>query len=136
MFRAACITLEGVSNVLQVESVGDPLTSAHATLVRVRGEVDIASADAFRSVLSAARDSGAEGLIVSLEDCSYFDSSGLAVLVAMHRAIGDRLRVILPPNTSIYRIFEITGLHRALHVVSSVAEAFDRWSNQDQRIAI
>ena len=122
--------------MLQVESVGDSLTTARATLVRVRGEIDIASADAFRSVLDAARDSGAEGLIVSLEDCSYFDSSGLAVLVAMHRSIGERLSVILPPHTSIYRIFEITGLHRALHVVRSVTEAFDRWSREKQPIAI
>lgn len=112
---------------MQTESIGSATPAfAVATLVRVAGEIDISSAPEFRRLLTDASNGNSNNLIVSLENCRYFDSTGLAVLIGVRKSIGDRLRIISPKGTACRRIFEITRLDDVLHVVASLSEAFER----------
>ncbi|HZY98970.1 MAG TPA: STAS domain-containing protein [Candidatus Baltobacteraceae bacterium] len=91
-------------------------------ILHVLGEVDLSNADEFQSaVLEVAK--GAGNVIVDLTACTYMDSSGLRVLAIAHKTIDDRLRVVVPRNGSVHRIFEITGLAEQLNACENVDAA-------------
>jgi anti-anti-sigma factor len=95
-----------------------------ARVVDIRGEIDIATADALGERLDQAAD-GADFLVVSLAECPYIDSSGLRVLVRMSRELGPSFAVVVPPSTQTRRIFDITGLAHQMDVFDSVDEALE-----------
>ncbi len=54
--------------------------------------------------------------MVAFVECTYVDTSGITALVSAHRKFGKRLHVIVPHDSKIRKIFEVTGLHRTLLV--------------------
>jgi anti-anti-sigma factor len=94
----------------------------NATILTVVAEIDIANADAFREELDTVVGEG-RNAIVSLADCPYIDSSGLRVLIALARRVGDSLSLVVVPGTQIRRVFEITSLTNSMRVFASVDEA-------------
>ena len=94
-------------------------------VVAVAGEVDIASSPALRSALEAALDAGAHELWVDLCATTFMDSSGLHVLVQLHRhAVGLRRRVtIICPPGNVRRVLDLTGVIKELHVRDDLAAA-------------
>ena len=100
-------------------------TEAVWEVLDVAGEVDLSTAPALRSRIEQVVDGGARRLVVDLADVSFMDSSGLSVLVAgfkgMREAGGEM--VVVCPNTSIAKIFSITGLDRVFSIHPSLAEA-------------
>jgi anti-anti-sigma factor len=91
-------------------------------VVDIRGEVDIATADALGEQLDEAAD-GADFVIASLAECPYIDSSGLRVLVRLSNELGESFAVVVPPGTQTRRIFDITGLAHQMDVFDTTAEA-------------
>jgi anti-sigma B factor antagonist len=90
-------------------------------VLHVLGEIDLANADEFQAaVLELANSSDA--VVVDVSACKYMDSSGLRVLAAAHKAIGDRLRLVIPKTGSVHRIFEITGLADQLNASENADE--------------
>lgn len=91
-------------------------TLGKLTLLHVMGELDIANYLELSEAIdeAAARCSGA--LIIGFVECTYIDTSGLTALVGAHRSYGKRLHVVVPPDSKLRRIFEATGLHRAMLV--------------------
>jgi anti-sigma B factor antagonist len=85
-----------------------------ATLVRVTGELDIASSQTLERELAQLQ---AEALVVvDLCDVSFVDSSALGVLVRAHqhaRAQGRRLGVV-NANRQVSRLLDLTGLEQEL----------------------
>lgn len=78
-------------------------------ILHVLGEVDLANAEEFQT--AAMEIAGKTGdIIIDLTACTYMDSSGLRVIATAHKAVEDRLRVVIPKGGSVHRIFEITGL--------------------------
>lgn len=89
-------------------------TDDGSSILRVAGEIDVATSPQFREALHGLIDDGAESVVVDLSGTTFMDSSGLGVLVgALKRLRSDRqadvleLRGLQPP---VYRVFEITGL--------------------------
>jgi anti-anti-sigma factor len=88
-------------------------------VLRVKGEVDLATAQLLAEHLDAVIESGIRSVIVDLEETTFIDSSGLSVIV---RAL-TRLRahdgdmVLRSPTGSVRRSLEITGLDKLLAVV-------------------
>ncbi len=82
-----------------------------AAVVVVRGEVDLATAPAFRAALDDALD-GSERVEVDLRDTSFMDSCGLVVLVAAHKRLGEahEALVIRDPSPEVRRVMEIAGV--------------------------
>lgn len=97
-----------------------PLTSAlpgadidrDGHTVALRGEIDLSTAGAVTSALTAAlTDAGEATLVVDLRGLTFMDSSGLHALCslreqAMHR--GSRLVLVRGPRP-IHRVFELTA---------------------------
>jgi anti-sigma B factor antagonist len=102
-----------------VEDIGD------WTAVAVSGEVDVASAPAFREQLVALLGEGKHHLVLDLDAVDFIDSTGLGVIVgALKRARGvdGDVRVACSANR-IRKVFELTRLDRALVIADSIAGA-------------
>lgn len=102
-----------------VESLG------RLTLVHVIGELDITNYVEFSEALERAASTNDGPLLVAFVECTYVDTSGLTALVAAHRKYGKRLHVISPLDSKTRRIFEATGLHRALLVHDNFRTGID-----------
>jgi anti-anti-sigma factor len=78
--------------------------------IRVEGELDLAVADRLQEAIERCR--GTETLI-SLEDCEFIDSTGIAVIVRAHREWADdgggRI-VAHSPRGQVLRVLDVTGL--------------------------
>src|SRR3954462_1424128 len=79
-------------------------TDGPKPLVRVSGELDIATADTLRSHLERFSD---EHVLLDLSDVTFMDSSGISTLVWKHRNGGVTLRALRPAQME---ILEVTGL--------------------------
>ncbi len=86
------------------------------TLVHVLGELNITNSSELSQVLDRASEGSSNPILVAFGECTYIDTSGITALVGANRKLGERLHVIVPHNSKIRKIFEVTGLHRTLLV--------------------
>lgn len=92
------------------------------TRVTVTGDIDLASAADLRERLGPALEDAAghaEGLLLDLCGVGYLDSSGLRLLAAMARDLGDTLVVVAPAGTAARRVLEVSHLTDHLTVAES-----------------
>lgn len=85
---------------------------------RLSGDLDIVTSDEVKRELSRLLDQGSVRLDLDLADVGFVDSSGLGVLVALHRHAEAQgaafvVRSVPPP---VRRLFEITRLGDLLRV--------------------
>jgi len=88
-------------------------------VVAVHGEVDLATADEVAAAVDEAL-RGANRLELDLRHMTFMDSTGLGVLVATYRRLGQvrEAIVVRDPTPSIRRLLEITGVERYVTVRS------------------
>ena len=83
-----------------------------AAVVRVIGELDLATAPQLREVLADLTGEGTIHVTVELSEMAFIDSTGVATLVSglkrLHEAGGDM--ALESPKPSAMKVFEITGL--------------------------
>jgi anti-anti-sigma factor len=93
---------------------------AHPQLVlEVAGELDMAvAAPLLDTMLSAVLDDTGAGVVVDLAEVSFMDSSGLAVLVELHRRVTDLGRCFSLRNAQpiVHRLIELSGVAEHLDV--------------------
>jgi anti-anti-sigma factor len=94
-------------------------------VVRLKGELDIATVDELRQHLHKARQSYGEHVILDLTDLEFMDSQGLSVIINCHKAVNAAAGslVLVAPRPIVRRTLEITGLSRRLDVFDSIEEA-------------
>ncbi|WP_158581627.1 STAS domain-containing protein [Actinomadura spongiicola] len=94
-------------------------------VVRLRGELDIASVDELRRHLNDARREHGERLVLDLTGLEFMDSGGLSVIVACYKATtaGGGGLTLAAPRPIVRRALEITGLHRRIPVTDTVEDA-------------
>ena len=94
-------------------------------VLQVTGEVDVYTAPMLRDQIRELAAKGAVHLIADLGGVDFLDSTGLGALVGglkrLREASGSLALVISTPR--ILRIFQITGLTKALAVQRSVEDA-------------
>ena len=101
---------------------------ADATVVRVRGEVDMVNAPSLREVLiDVLSAKPSTHLIVDLGGVDFLDSTGISVLVGAHRRVtangGWFTAVVATPM--VRKTLQVTGLLRAWRVTGSVEDALE-----------
>jgi anti-sigma B factor antagonist len=97
-------------------------TPAGAGVVRVAGELDLASAPRLTEALSAL---AADPVVVDLSACTFLDSAGMGALLASARALsesGRSLRVVAA-DPRILRVLEITAVDTLIAVHPDVEAA-------------
>jgi anti-sigma B factor antagonist len=90
-----------------------------ALVVRASGEIDIASAKSLEKEIQSAFDHDGDGVFLDLEDVTYIDSTGLAVLLRAQKvstANGHKLR-ITRLSSSVEEAINVTGLDGAFPLV-------------------
>ena len=95
---------------------------AGGTIVRVGGEVDVATADQLRRTLGEAADGMGVGdlLAVDLSATEFIDSAGLGVLVGTLkrvRDLGGEMKLVVS-SLRLVRVFELTKLTKVVEIVA------------------
>jgi stage II sporulation protein AA (anti-sigma F factor antagonist) len=101
-------------------------------IVRVEGELDMHSADQFRSTVDKALDiSGAKKMLLSLKGVSFIDSSGLGAILGRYKQVsimgGSLLAANLQPQVE--KILELAGLLKIIRVYNSETDALESLSH-------
>ena len=101
-----------------------PLPDGRAVL-RLAGELDLASCGQLRDALNAQLLQGRTQLVLDMGDLEFIDSSGLSVLVEYSKkaicAGGQLALAALRPKPA--RIIKITSLDRVIPIYATTAEA-------------
>jgi anti-anti-sigma factor len=86
---------------------------SNADVIHVMGEADLSSAAEFEAAcVASARHQ--RDLVVDLWDCTYLDSSILAVIVRLHKRYDPHFSIILNSSGIVQRIMKISGLDSLL----------------------
>ena len=95
----------------------DILTTDDRTVVRVVGEVDLATQDMIGAAL-AAEGIEPRALTVDLAGVTFLDSAGLRMLVLLHRRCADNggALVVRGAPPAVQTLFQITGLDSILTI--------------------
>ena len=91
-------------------------------------EIDMTNAAGLRAALLEAAERGDGTLVVDMTRTQFCDTAGLHALVAAHkraRVSGGRVLLVLP-ETTVLRIFAITGLDRVIPHFRSLDEALSQ----------
>ena len=93
------------------------LTTDDRTVVRVAGEVDLATQGMVDAAL-AAEGIEPRALTVDLAGVTFLDSAGLRMLVLLHQRCADNggSLVVTSPPPAVQTLFEITGLDSILTI--------------------
>jgi anti-anti-sigma factor len=92
-----------------------------ATIVAVKGEIDLATAPQLERSLAAAEQDDANGLVLDLRGVTFLDSTALHVLLRCSERLnetGRKLHVVCGPGP-VRRLFEITVLVTTFRIHSS-----------------
>lgn len=98
-----------------------------ATVLHVRGELDVATAPAVRDALVEVLGEPCSHLIVDLSGVHFIDNTAIGVIVGAHTRItsqGGRFSAVVT-TTAVRKVLQIAGLLRAWRVTGSVEDALD-----------
>jgi anti-sigma B factor antagonist len=88
------------------------------------GELDLSTAPRLWEQLHLVLESGAKKVTCDLAALRYMDSTGLNVMIALHKRLkaSDGTLILKDPTTSVRRVFEITGVDEFLAIEPRRAE--------------
>jgi anti-sigma B factor antagonist len=90
-----------------------------AAAVVVRGEVDMATAPQLREELTGLVDSGVTRLVLDCRDLQFLDSSGIGVLIAVHKLLDDSGSLTLQaPPAHVRKVLDLTGVSEHVTITS------------------
>jgi anti-sigma B factor antagonist len=95
------------------------------TVIAVGGELDLATAPAFRQATTNAVADGARHVVVDLSGCDHIDSIGVGLLLGVlkrARTVGGTL-VVVCPDPRLRRVLDLTDLSRIVTVSERLDEA-------------
>jgi anti-sigma B factor antagonist len=94
-------------------------TETDPMITAVVGRLDLRTAPELRAQVTAALAAGPGSMIVDLSDVEFIDSSGVGVLIGLHKraeAQGGRLTIV-PPSGSARQIFALTRTESFFNIV-------------------
>ena len=105
-----------------------PLMINGVPVVEAPEEIDICNAEQLRIALLEACSRGHATVVVDMTRTRFCDSEGFSVLVGAHKralADGGGLRLVIPADTQVLRIFKVIGLGRFIPRFASLDQALD-----------
>jgi anti-anti-sigma factor len=107
-----------------------------ATIVHVRGELDMRTAHQFRAVLRQAV-SGDRPVIVDLLECPFIDSLSIGMLITTQRALAEKHERTTPlaivAKGFVVRALELLGKDFAPPIYATVRDALEAVTSGDGR---
>ena len=97
-----------------------------SVVARLSGEVDMSNASYVRDQLLASMPNEAIALVLDITGTRYLDSAAIEVLFDVSRRLARRrqeLRLVMPSDSPLRRVIELTEVHTAAHVYGSLEEA-------------
>jgi anti-anti-sigma factor len=91
-------------------------------VVKLTGEIDVATVGDLRTRLENLVDAGRREFVVDLAEVSFMDSTGIATFAWLHqrlREAGGGQVTLQSPRRSVYKVLELTGLSRVVPVVGT-----------------
>lgn len=86
--------------------------------VKVTGEIDMSNAGELGDFLAGLVDTEQRDLTIDLSGIQFIDSSGLGVLVDIHKQLSQRNRslTLVSPSQRVTRTLEVSGLDQVLPI--------------------
>lgn len=94
---------------------------ADCVVVRVTGELDMATAETFGDALTTALVSSTPHVVLDLTECTFVDSAGMRVVTATIKQ-AERVSIVASEPT-VLRVLEITAVDTMVSVHPSLDEA-------------
>jgi anti-sigma B factor antagonist len=86
--------------------------------VIVRGEIDMATASQLRDLLNGLVDAGSTRILLDCRGLDFLDSSGIGVLVAVRKRLGDNGALTLEaPPAHVRKVLDLTGVSAHVAIV-------------------
>ena len=86
--------------------------------------LDAATAERFKGYLFEQIEQGPSHIVIDLSEVRFMDSSGLSVLVAGLKKLGDSGQMALAaPQPAVKDLFDLTSMNQLFTIKDSVAEA-------------
>ncbi|MCP4141800.1 MAG: STAS domain-containing protein [Chloroflexi bacterium] len=107
-------------------NINSEKTTSDIMIIKLDDRVDTFSAPNLRAHFSKLLAQGRANFIVDLSDATFLDSAGLAALVKLlkdSREKGGNVKIILPENKSVRRIFSLTKFDRVFDIQLTVPMA-------------
>ena len=105
------------------------ITSTHdasgALVVTVAGEVDLATSPLFRDQILEMLNRTPQVVVISMDQVSFLDSTGLGALIAIHRRareVGVKVRLTSPARGP-SKTLHVTGLDAEFAIYPTIADA-------------
>jgi anti-anti-sigma factor len=95
-------------------------------VARLSGEVDMSNASYVRDQLLASMPNEAIALVLDITGTRYLDSAAIEVLFEVSRRLARRrqeLRLVMPSDSPLRRVIQLTEVHTAAPVYESLDEA-------------
>jgi anti-sigma B factor antagonist len=95
-------------------------------VAHLSGEVDMSNADYVRDQLLASTPNDALALVLDITTTRYLDSAAIEVLFDLSRRLARRrqeLRLVMPPESPLRRVIELTEVRTAAPVYESLEAA-------------
>ncbi|HWD08089.1 MAG TPA: STAS domain-containing protein [Actinomycetota bacterium] len=121
-----------VGKSVQLNIVRESLPEAE--VVRVSGELDIASSPALREELTEVAHGG-RNVVLDMGDLAFMDSTGLSVIIAALKRLREHsLNLILcAPQPAVRRTLEICGLDNIITICPTEADTLEHLRSPSPR---
>lgn len=100
-----------------------------ACVIALSGKLTLGDGDLrLRQEFVAQLEAGEQRFVLDLSKLLYLDSAGIGEIVACSKRAMERngvIKIALPAEGPVRKVFEITGLERAFDLYGSAAEAVD-----------
>ena len=92
-----------------------------ATLISLKGEVDIYSIGKFRESIEERIKTQASEIILDCTELSYMDSTGMGVLIELRnkaKDMGQKI-IMMNPRPNIKKLLNITGVDKIIYIIEN-----------------
>jgi anti-anti-sigma factor len=99
-----------------------------ARIVSIAGEFDLSAADRAERALTGASSDPERALVLDLTQCTFLDSTAVALIVGAARALTNgqsKIAIASQPESTVADMLRLTGIDKTVPVLATLAEALE-----------